>query len=147
MITKKENHSNGEMAEMLTSLEKILEKATGMFGYATARNARELRNGCMEFLAERERLAGEYGNKNEETGEVTIDIDSENFRKFVKLLQPFSEIRHDVEITRISHKDLPPDMNALEILQILWMVEDSANEEWLKEATGAAGEEGGNAVL
>ena len=133
--TIKEKHTNAEMCDMLMSTEDIMEKARGTFAYALARNVRRLTDAAQEFMITRNDLLHEYGVEDED-GTVKLKIDSEGFAEFAKRIEPLTTISYDVEITKITRDDIPEDMSATEILNIIWMILEEAPEpEVVKEET------------
>lgn len=135
MEIRKEKHKNVEMAEMLNSLEGVFEKSKGLFGYAVARNARMLGNATQEYIMARDAAIAKYGTVDQETGTAVLDVKSENFKSFSEEMLPIENIEHEVEIIHMRHDELPEDFNAMEILQIFWMIADADDTEWIRTAT------------
>lgn len=118
----KETHTNAEMYEMLMSASEHMEAATGLFGYALARNVRRLQDTVLEFAQMRDGLIQKYGDEDKESGQYSIPLDSPEMAAFVGELEPLAKIEHEVEISKILPSDLSGDMTAEQILKIIWMV-------------------------
>lgn len=128
-----EKHKNADMAQMLICMEPYLEKATGKFGYAIARNVRKIKEACAEYLQTRQNLFEELGEdeKDEDgnpTGRIQIKIGSEAFEEFNKRLSEYGGIKHSVEIYKVSYNVLPKDMTAGDMLNLEWMLLDVSIE-------------------
>lgn len=137
-----ETHKNDEMAGMLTAMEPYLERATGKFGYAIARNVRKIKEACEEYLQMRQNLITEFGEEETDengnkTGIIGIRIGTEAFQNFTKRLEEFAGIQHSVEIYKVSYGTLPKDMTARDMLQLEWMlIEDGEEQERTGEDKG-----------
>lgn len=83
----------------------------------------------------RDAAIAKYGTVNQETGTAVLDVKSENFKSFSEEMLPIENIEHEVEIIHMRHDELPEDFNAMEILQIFWMIADADDTEWIRTAT------------
>lgn len=132
-IAMTESHKNEDMAAMLLNMEPYLEKATGRFGYAIARNVRKLRDACTEYLQTRQNLIAELGEKvkddaGEPTGQIGIKVGTKAYEEFQQRLAEFGGIKHSVEIYKVPYNVLPKDMTAGDMLNLEWMLLDVSIE-------------------
>lgn len=129
-MTEQKNYSNSEMANMLFTLERYVEIATGKFGYAVARNTRKLNDACFEFLQERRRLFSEFGTDERDengnpTGNVVINMGTDAYTEFLNRLGEYSDIEHSVEIYKVPYDILPDSLTAKDLLALDWMLYDA----------------------
>lgn len=132
-LTFTENHTNMDMAQMLVCMEPYLEKATGKFGYAIARNVRKVKEACAEYLQTRQNLFEELGEEEKDedgnpTGRIQIKIGTDAFKEFNRRLAEFGGIKHSVEIYKVSYNVLPKEMTAGDMLNLEWMLLDVSVE-------------------
>lgn len=114
--------TNVKMTNYLESLYRISSKAKGKLGYAVARNIRKISDELVEY----ENLKNEYIRKHGEktdNGDYVIHKDTDAFVSFLKDMQEFAFISHDVDIYMVNVEDIEnSDLTADEILNIEFMI-------------------------
>lgn len=83
----------------LSALKLISNKVSGKFGYAVARNIRELSSSLKEYTQAKNELIAKYGEVN--GNEISLNTNSENYKNFIKDLKEYAEIEHNVDIMKI----------------------------------------------
>lgn len=121
-------YTNAQMAEMIGSLEKYLDR-TDMVGYAAARNTRALMDEAKEFVDRRNQLVSEYGEMvldedGNPTGKVTLALDSPNFKAFADAIEGWASIEHEPRIFKVKYDQVIGKLSGTEILELEWMLED-----------------------
>ena len=88
-------------SEMLAS-EEVLSMANekGKLGYACARNLRKIRDCLTEFYNVRQDLFEKYGEENENS----LVVPEEKREDFVKELNEFLAIEHDVDVFQVDEE-------------------------------------------
>lgn len=118
--------TNAQMALMRRQLEPAL-KQRNKIGYVAARNYRFLSNALTEYEQFRSDLLEKYGEtKTKEDGsvEVSLAVNSDNFKTFCDELQPFNVISHEVELMTAKYEEAVDILSGEELLQLDWMFED-----------------------
>lgn len=116
--------TNIEMSNYLSSLRSISDKITGKLAYAVARNIRKISNELIEFDKVREEHIRKYGTKND-NGEYVIHKDTEAFDSFVKDMEEYAMISHDVDIYMVDAEDVfKSNLTADEILKLDFMIRE-----------------------
>lgn len=131
-VSTVQKHTNLAMAKMLASMEPFMQTATGLFGYAIARNTRKIRDACTEYLNARESLICELGeadldDNGQPTGCFTIKTDTDAFVEFSRRIGSYANIEHDVDLFMVPYNALPKQMTAREMFALDWMIYDSLN--------------------
>lgn len=121
--------TNSEMLEKMESLTDFLDR-NDLIGYSAARNYRRLSDASMEYSKKQREAMSKYGEQEfdkdgNQTGNMVIQIGSENFKKFQQFLYPYAMIEHDVIIFKIPYSEVIGKLTGSEILKIDWMLEDS----------------------
>lgn len=124
--------SNYEIEQRLADLQPLLDHVD-IVGYAAAKNSRKLQAEFEEYDNFRSDLVKKYGKpevdaKGNETGNISISPDSENFDKFLAELTPLSKIEHEVDIFKVPEQDVIGLISGKEILAIDWMLEGNDAE-------------------
>lgn len=120
---------NYEMSNCLNYLKDIAPKVTGKLAYAISRNMRKISNECVEFEKLRIELIQKYGVEDEH-GDISIDRNSENYIKFLKELEVYANITHEVDIYKVDADELfASDLNANDMLFLEFMINDKTSEE------------------
>lgn len=96
--------SNNQADIYLSALKDIAPKVTGKFGYAVARNIRELTASLTEYHKTRNDLITKYGEISGE--EVVLKSTSEFYVKFIDELKTYAEIEHDVNIMAVEPEEI-----------------------------------------
>ena len=91
--------SNQVADSYLSALKLISKKVSGKFGYAVARNIRELSNSLKEYIQIKNELIAKYGETN--GNEIILNSNSQNFTLFQNELREYAEIEHDINIMPI----------------------------------------------
>lgn len=125
--------TNAEMQQHLVSLEPLLQ-SKGLLGYAVARNYRNIRNSCLEYLERFQKSVAEYGEpvldeNGDQTGSVRIDIKSGAAAKFKQSLASFAEIKHEVPICCLPYDEVLSELTGADMLALEFMLVDSAESE------------------
>ena len=66
-----------------------------------------------------------FDKDGNQTGNMVIQIGSDNFKKFQQFIYPYATIEHDVTIFKIPYSEVIGKLTGSEILEIDWMLEDS----------------------
>lgn len=124
-------YTNAEMAAMIVSLEKHLDR-TDIIGYAAARNTRILMNEAREFLERRDQLIFEYGEHEldedgNQTGQVSLSVGSPNFKAFSDAMEGWASIEHEPKLFLVPYSEVIGKLSGSEILDIDWMFEETDN--------------------
>lgn len=124
----KKSFKNLEMMGMLQELRPLLSHRDKV-GYAAARNTRILTQSLTEYMAVRDRLIEKYGEPDRdkagnETGTISLKMDSPNFNIFVEELEPFNDMQHEVELMTLRYEEVIGVLSGEEILSIDWMLGD-----------------------
>lgn len=124
----KKIYSNIKMAEMLCGLKPLLTRRD-KFGYIAARNYRRLSESLTEYTAFKSGLIEKYGEPDldengKEVGTISLNINSPAFPDFIKELEPFGRMEHEVELMTAKYEDAVNSLSGEEILNIDWMLED-----------------------
>lgn len=116
------------MAAMLNQLRPLLSRRDKL-GYIAARNYRMIANTLTEYEAFKHDLLMKYGtpDKDEngnETGTVSIQMSSPNFKAFCDELAPLNEFEHEVDLMTAKYEETIGCLSGEEILMLDWMLED-----------------------
>jgi len=122
------SYKNIEMEQMLTSLEKFLDR-TDKIGYAAARNTRILRNETQEYFSRREQLVEKYGKpqldgEGNPTGLTELRFDSPEFLEYAKEIEEWALIEHEPNLFKLKFEEAIGQLSGSELLEIEWMFED-----------------------
>lgn len=116
--------TNLEMTTHLNTLNMIKTKVTGKLGFAVAKNIRRLANELTEFEAMKNELVLKYG-KPDETGNVSIKIDSEGYDQFLQEINEYCKIEQNIDIFKVDEQDIwNSSLNADEILKLDFMINE-----------------------
>ena len=120
--------TNQTMDEYLRALQTVSNKVTGKFGYAVARNMRNLSNELVEYRTLKDKTIKAFGVINEQ-GNYQIEIGTEAFEKYVEEMKQYTNIEHDVQLMMIGQNELlKSPLNANEILSVDFMVKEETDE-------------------
>ena len=119
---------NAEMEIMIGTLKKFLPMKNKI-GYVAARNTRLLMTETTEYTKIRNELIVEYGRPdvNEdgtESGTVSIEIGSDEYKKFEDAISKYANIEHEVNLMKMRYDEVVGILSGEEILQIDWMLEE-----------------------
>ena len=115
--------SNQVADSYLSALKLISKKVSGKFGYAVARNIRELSNSLKEYIQIKNELIAKYGEVN--GNEISLNTNSENYKDFIKELKEFAEIEHEVNIMEIELEHIyNSSLTADLITSIMFMIKE-----------------------
>ena len=120
--------TNEQMGRMIETLKTLLPQRNKA-GYVAARNTRLLMTELTEFNNIRNELIRKYGKPDvdedgRELGTVSIDIGSEEFRKFTEEIGEYINIEHDVQIMKMKYDEVVGILSGEEILALDWMLEE-----------------------
>lgn len=117
--------TNIQMSNNLLYLNKIANKTKGKLAYAIARNIRKISNEVCEFEKIRNDLVAKYGTADE-NGISSIKVNTDAYDKFLKEIEEYIYIEHDVDIYKISEEEIfKSDLTANEILWLDFMIADN----------------------
>ena len=121
-------YTNLEMEQMLKNLEPILERRD-VIGYAAARNSRILSTELTEYHKLRDELVAKYGENDVDedgnpTGQISLAIESPNFKQFADELTRYASISHEPEIFKLKFEEAIGQLSGTELLSVEWMFED-----------------------
>jgi len=124
----KKKLKNIQMDQMINSLQKVLSHRDKI-GYYAARNYRILNDSLIEYQNFKNSLIAKYGTTDvdsdgKELQTISIKVGSQNFDDFLKELEPFNNIEHEVELMIAKYEDAIGCLSGEEILAIDWMLED-----------------------
>ena len=124
----KKKLKNIQMDQMINSLQKVLSHRDKI-GYYAARNYRILNDSLVEYQNFKNSLIAKYGTTDvdsdgNELQTISIKVGSQNFDDFLKELEPFNNIEHEVELMIAKYEDAIGCLSGEEILAIDWMLED-----------------------
>lgn len=124
----KKKLKNIQMDQMINSLRKVLSHRDKI-GYYAARNYRILNDSLIEYQNFKNSLIAKYGTTDvdsdgNELQTISIKVGSQNFDDFLKELEPFNNIEHEVELMIAKYEDAIGCLSGEEILAIDWMLED-----------------------
>jgi hypothetical protein len=124
----KKKLKNIQMDQMINSLQKVLSRRDKI-GYYAARNYRILNDSLVEYQNFKNSLISKYGTTDVDTDgnelqTISIKVGSQNFDDFLKELEPFNNIEHEVELMIAKYEDAIGCLSGEEILAIDWMLED-----------------------
>lgn len=124
----KKKLKNIQMEQMINSLQKVLSHRDKI-GYYAARNYRILNDSLIEYQNFKNSLIAKYGTTDvdsdgKELQTISIKVGSQNFDDFLKELEPFNNIEHEVELMIAKYEDAIGCLSGEEILAIDWMLED-----------------------
>lgn len=124
----KKKLKNIQMDQMINSLQKVLSHRDKI-GYYAARNYRILNDSLIEYQNFKNSLIAKYGTTDvdsdgNELQTISIKVGSQNFDDFLKELEPFNNIEHEVELMIAKYEDAIGCLSGEEILAIDWMLED-----------------------
>lgn len=114
--------NNIEFDQILYTLEPLLERK-GLIGMVAAQNTRVIREAIQEFVTVKNQLIEKYGEKADD-GSISIQPSSERFDDFVKELEPYANISHEVEVTKVPMREVMNDLTGSEMLALDWMFEE-----------------------
>lgn len=119
---------NIQMDQMINSLQKILSHRDKI-GYYAARNYRILNDSLIEYQNFKNSLISKYGTTDfdsdgNELQTISIKVGTQSFDNFLKELEPFNNIEHEVELMIAKYEDAIGCLSGEEILAIDWMLED-----------------------
>lgn len=123
-----EKLKNIQMDLMINSLQKVLSHRDKI-GYYAARNYRILNDSLIEYHNFKNSLITKYGttdvdSNGNELQTISIKVGSQNFDDFLKELEPFNNIEHEVDLMIAKYEDAIGCLSGEEILAIDWMLED-----------------------
>lgn len=103
MKVKNIKGTNQVFLSILNTLNKFTS-ITGKLGYGISKTRKNILQELEPFEEQRKILIKKYGEKNEETGEIKIDTNSENFQKFLEELKPLLEIELEISFWQITQE-------------------------------------------
>lgn len=83
----------------LAALKLVSKEAKGKFGYAVARNIRELSTSLKEYIHIKNELIVKYGKCT--NNEYVLNMKSKEFIDFQEEIKEIAEIEHDINIMMI----------------------------------------------
>ena len=121
--------SNYTMEQYVEILKNFLDRKD-IIGYAAARNTRQLNTANLDHARIKLDLLNEYGTPKKDeygnnTNELVLTSDDDNFELVKKRLDISGNTKHDVVIYTITYEDVINELTGNEILLIDWMIEES----------------------
>lgn len=118
--------TNAQLSGLLDVLAPLLDKVD-IVGYAAARNAKLIRQLCLEFLTLRDKLIAELGEpeideSGNETGFFIIKEDSPNFKEFINKLDDIASIEHEFTPFKIPIEKAIGVLSGSQMLALDWML-------------------------
>lgn len=119
--------TNNEADINLSALKFISKKVSGKFGYAVARNIRELSNSLKEYIQIKNELIAKYGEAN--GNEIILNSNSQNFALFQNELREYAEIEHDINIMPIEVEYIYQSTLTADLIdKIMFMIKEEGAE-------------------
>lgn len=107
----------------LTILKTIAPKVSGRFGYAVARNIRELSLSLSEYTQFKNRLIAKYGVNDGK--EITLSVNSDEFPKYKAEMSTYEGIEHDLDLMLVSPEDVfKTPLTADDMASIMFMIKE-----------------------
>ena len=117
--------TNATMSLYLNSLTTISSKVKGKLAYCVARNIRKLSNELIEFEKIKNDYIMEHGTETDD-GRYSIDLKSDEYKKFLEFIKEFLAIEHDVDIFMVSEEEIfSSDLTGDEILSLDFMIKNN----------------------
>ena len=114
---------NIEADRYLSMLKSISKEVNGKFGYAVARNIRELTNSLKEYMQIKNELIVKYGEQK--GNEFSLSVNSEGFKAFQNELKSYADIEHDVPIMSVEAEEIYGSiLTADKISELFFMIKD-----------------------
>lgn len=120
--------SNMDMGNMIESIHRFnLLDHRDIIGYAAARNLRYLQDAAHEYLEIRDDLMLKYGTREVDdhgnpTGRFTVNIASDDGKRYLEEISRYQDIKHEVEIFRVPIEDTVGILSGREMLALDWML-------------------------
>lgn len=107
--------NNVSLAETLQILNKF-NQVSGKLGYAISKTKKIITRQLEPFEEERQKLFQKYGEKDEQTGNLRIDQNSENFTKFMEQFKPLAQdIQIELDIFQITREEFEGNESLFEV--------------------------------
>lgn len=114
---------NLEAERCLSALKLISKKVSGKFGYAVARNIRELNSSLSEYTQLKNELIVKYGEQK--GNEFSLSQNSKKYVDFAKEIKPIAEIEHDVPIMLVDAEEVySSELTADQIGELFFMIKE-----------------------
>lgn len=133
---KKKMESKKFTNEQMFGMYQMLQPFLGMknmIGYAAARNSRVLFDKVQEYAEFRMALILKYGkpvldDDGNETGDYSLDIDSENFKEFSEEIGKYANIKSKVKLFTVDYNEAIGVLSGEELLALDFMFEDKGDD-------------------
>ena len=116
-----------QMDNMAQSLVEILDR-TDIVGYVAARNMRSLNGELEDFRTVKNKLIMEFGSEELDddgnpTGNVTINVGTEEFDKFIEKINPIGMIKSNPIIFKLDADECIDKLSGSQMLKFEWMID------------------------
>lgn len=116
-----------QMDNMAQSLVEILDR-TDIVGYVAARNMRSLNDELEDFRTVKNKLIVELGSEELDedgnpTGNVTINVGTEEFDKFIEKINPIGTIKSNPTIFKLDADECIDKLSGSQMLKFDWMID------------------------
>lgn len=121
--------TNTKMHEYIDSLSQCLD-CTGILGYAIARNYRKLQEEAADYLQMYNNAIMKFGEETtlpDGSKTYTLNIQSEQYAKFIAEIEPLSTVEHNVAIMCVPYKEAINKLSAKQILSLDFMLRDQSS--------------------
>lgn len=120
-----------KMNHVIDDFVNVLQRhmdATGVLGFAIARNYRKVSDEIVEYIDRRNDLITKYGKDEigkdgKPTGRKYIDANSDNLKKFAEELQKYADIEVSVDVMTVSLDEIGDQLKAKDIVELEMMID------------------------
>ena len=110
-------------AKMLSVALNTMMDEKGVLGFKLMRNKRMIDEEIQEYYAIEEQLFNKFGE--EKDGEIVINKETDNFKKFMDEIEPFSNQEVDFDFKKITEEELANSNLTANQMAVIW--------EWMVE--------------
>ena len=96
--------NNNTLSIIFEKLNKFTS-ISGKLGYAISKTKKQIVQQLEPFEEERRKLFEKYGTQDEETHQLKIKTDSENYQKFMDQITPLLQIEAEIDIFQLTREE------------------------------------------
>lgn len=78
---------------------------SGKLGYAISKTKKQMAQQLEPFEEERRKLFEKYGTQDKESHQLKIEIDTENYKKFIDQITPILQIEVEIDVFQLTRED------------------------------------------
>lgn len=113
--------TNIEFDKMAYAMAPLLERK-GVIGMVAARNTRCIAEEIQEYSKVKDELIRKYGTSNED-GSISLEPGTDACLEFEKEISPYADIKHEIDIMKVSASKVMNEMTGAEMLSVEWMID------------------------